>query len=159
MSLIVLPLLIIQQLWDVCSDQEAVDLIRNIYDPQEASKLLVDHALARFSTDNLSVMIVRFDPKKLQSNTATDIGLASDPATKSKGAVSEVEMIVGEARRYSGLAGESGALTDGESEEVKEKAFNDIQEEEQEPGPELTPEGGAEAERILAEKHKEAAPS
>jgi protein phosphatase PTC1 len=143
----------------VCSDQEAVDLIRNINDPQEASKLLVDHALARFSTDNLSVMIVRFDPRKLQSNTATDIGIASDPATKSKGAISEVEMIVGEARRHSGMPGESRALTDGEVDEVKEKVFNDIQEEEQETGPELTPEGGAEAEKIFAEKQKESAPS
>ena len=140
----------------MCSDQEAVDLIRNIHDPQEASKLLVDHALARFSTDNLSVMIVRFDPKKLQSNTASDIGIASDPATKSKGAVSEVEMIVGEARRHSGMRGE---LTDVESEDVKEKVFNDIREEEQEPGPELTPEGGAEAAMIFAEKQKESAPS
>ena len=104
-------------------------------------------------------MIVRFDPKKLQSNTASDIGIASDPATKSRGAVSEVEMIVGEARRHSGLRGELRALTDVESEEVKEKVFNDIREEEQEPGPELTPEGGAEATKIFAEKQKESAPS
>ncbi|KAI1981924.1 mgpp2cl-1, protein phosphatase 2C-like protein 1 [Ophidiomyces ophidiicola] len=48
-------------LWDVCSDQEAVDLIRNTHDPQAASKILVDHALSRFSTDNLSCMVVRFD--------------------------------------------------------------------------------------------------
>ncbi|PKS13326.1 hypothetical protein jhhlp_000097 [Lomentospora prolificans] len=47
-------------LWDVCSDQEAVDLVREIEDPNEAAKLLVDHALNRFSTDNLSCMIVRF---------------------------------------------------------------------------------------------------
>lgn len=143
----------------MCSDQEAVDLIRNINDPQEASKLLVDHALARFSTDNLSVMIVRFDPKKLQSNTATDIGIASDPATKSKGAVSEVEMIVREARRHSGMPGEPRAMPDGEADEAKEKFFKDIQEEEQESGPELTPEGRAEAEKILAAKQKDSAPS
>lgn len=30
-------------------------------DPVAASKLLVDHALSRFSTDNLSCMIVRID--------------------------------------------------------------------------------------------------
>lgn len=54
------------QLWDVCSDQEAVDLIYNIQDPQEASKTLVDHALSRFSTDNLSVMVVRLDTKAMQ---------------------------------------------------------------------------------------------
>jgi hypothetical protein len=45
----------------VCSDQEAVELIRNIGDPQEASKTLVDYALSRSSTDNLSCMVVRFD--------------------------------------------------------------------------------------------------
>ncbi|GAA6064492.1 hypothetical protein JCM10212_002380, partial [Sporobolomyces blumeae] len=35
-------------LWDVCNDQEAVDLLKQsgITDPQEASKKLVDHALA-----------------------------------------------------------------------------------------------------------------
>ncbi|KAG0644079.1 phosphatase 2C-like domain-containing protein [Tuber brumale] len=49
-------------LWDVCSDQEAVDLVRQVQDPQEASKMLVDHALGRFSSDNLSCMIVRLDP-------------------------------------------------------------------------------------------------
>ncbi|EDN05880.1 protein phosphatase 2C [Histoplasma capsulatum] len=53
-------------LWDVCSDQEAVDLIRGTEDPQLASKILVDHALSRFSTDNLSCMIVRFDTKAIQ---------------------------------------------------------------------------------------------
>lgn len=137
----------------MCSDQEAVDLIRNVTDPQEASRILVEHALARFSTDNLSVLIVRFDLKKLQSNTAADIGIASDPATKSKGAISEVEMIVGEARRNSGLGGtERGAVPDAEADEVKEKVFQDIQEEEQEPGPELTPEGSAQAEQISAQK-------
>ena len=135
-------------------------MIRDQHDPQEASKVLVDYALARFSTDNLSVMIVRFDPKKLQSNTATDIGIASDPATKSKGAISEVEMLVGEARRHSGIGNNEPAIvSDGESDELKEKVFQDIQEEEQEPGPELTPEGGSEAEKLYAEKQNTTAPS
>ncbi|KAI5788762.1 phosphatase 2C-like domain-containing protein, partial [Pyronema domesticum] len=48
-------------LWDVCSDQEAVDLVRGTFDPQAASKQLVDHALSKFSSDNLSCMIVRLD--------------------------------------------------------------------------------------------------
>ncbi|KAM0250660.1 hypothetical protein ACHAQJ_008537 [Trichoderma viride] len=52
-------------LWDVCSDQEAVDLVREVHDPGEGSKLLVDHALSRFSTDNLSCMIVRLDKEAL----------------------------------------------------------------------------------------------
>lgn len=38
-----------------------MDLVRNVDDPITASKLLVDHALNRFSTDNLSCMIVRLD--------------------------------------------------------------------------------------------------
>jgi protein phosphatase PTC1 len=49
------------QLWDVCSDQEAVDLVRDIEDPVTGAKLLVDHALDHFSTDNLSCMIIRLD--------------------------------------------------------------------------------------------------
>jgi protein phosphatase PTC1 len=130
----------------VCSDQEAVDLIRNTQDPQEASRVLVDHALSRFSTDNLSVMIVRFDSKQLQNNTTTDIGVESE-TTHDKGAISEVEMLVNEARRNSSAVGET-ALDDS-TEELK-----DIQEQEedQEPGPELTPEGQEEADRLLAEK-------
>ncbi|KAI5455003.1 mgpp2cl-1, protein phosphatase 2C-like protein 1 [Naganishia albida] len=47
-------------LWDVTEDQEAVDLIRNKTDPQEASKILMDHAIQNYSTDNLSVMVIRF---------------------------------------------------------------------------------------------------
>ncbi|CAG8606070.1 3923_t:CDS:2 [Diversispora eburnea] len=47
-------------LWDVCGDQEAVDLIEDITDPQVASKRLIEYALQNFSTDNLSVMVVRF---------------------------------------------------------------------------------------------------
>ncbi|KAL6916030.1 hypothetical protein ACHAPO_006329 [Fusarium lateritium] len=51
-------------IWDVCSDQEAVDLVRNVEDPISASKQLVDYALNRFSTDNLSCMVVRLDQNK-----------------------------------------------------------------------------------------------
>ncbi|CAB4446098.1 unnamed protein product [Rhizophagus irregularis] len=47
-------------LWDVCDDQNAVDLIKDIKDPQIASAKLIEHALANFSTDNLSVMVIRF---------------------------------------------------------------------------------------------------
>lgn len=53
-----LPVLV--QLWDVCEDQEAVDAITKakLSDPQQASRVLLDLALSRFSSDNLSVMIV-----------------------------------------------------------------------------------------------------
>ena len=98
-------------------------------------------------------MIVRFDPKKLQANTTTDIGVETE-ATQDKGAVSEVEMIVNEAGRHSGLyAGDTAQLSEVESEELKHMVI-DEQGEEQEPGPELTPEGAAQAEQMLAEKQQ-----
>jgi serine/threonine protein phosphatase PrpC len=43
-----LTIFCLYQLWDVLSDQEAVDLLKNsgIRDPQEASQKLVEQALA-----------------------------------------------------------------------------------------------------------------
>lgn len=69
-------------------------MIRNIEDPAQASKLLVDHALSRFSTDNLSCMVVRFDKVAL-AETQKDkaIGVEGD-AVDSAGKVSEAEKIV-----------------------------------------------------------------
>ncbi|KUJ21732.1 protein phosphatase 2C ABI1 [Mollisia scopiformis] len=88
-------------LWDVCSDQEAVDLVRNQPDPVAAAKQLVDHALARFSTDNLSCMIVRFNKAALLTTTkepSSAIGVEGDPNSV-PGKPSEVEKIVGDAKR------------------------------------------------------------
>ncbi|KAJ2975455.1 hypothetical protein NUW58_g8352 [Xylaria curta] len=87
-------------LWDVCSDQEAVDLIRDKTDAVAASKLLVDHALARFSTDNLSCMIIRFDKAALldQNNKDRHIGVEGD-STGESGKVSEAEKIVSSTRQ------------------------------------------------------------
>ncbi|GAA5950081.1 hypothetical protein JCM21900_004588, partial [Sporobolomyces salmonicolor] len=45
-------------LWDVCTDQQAVDLIRGLNNPQEASDKLLQHALSAHSTDNISVLVV-----------------------------------------------------------------------------------------------------
>lgn len=83
------------KLWDVCTDQEAVNLIRDKQDAVAASKLLVDHALARFSTDNLSCMIIRFDKAALldQNNKDRPIGVEGD-ITGETGKVSEAEKIV-----------------------------------------------------------------
>lgn len=57
-------------LWDVTDDQDAVDLVADIEDPQEASEKLLQHALSNFSTDNTSVMVVRF---------ACSAGISSKP--------------------------------------------------------------------------------
>ncbi|SMR47139.1 unnamed protein product [Zymoseptoria tritici ST99CH_3D1] len=119
-------------LWDVCSDQEATDLVRNVQDPQAASKALVDHALARFSTDNLSVMVVRFDNKLLQeTQDAKDnlIGVDGDPPTKADG-ISEAQAIV------SGIQTQAEGSDSPLSPVTTNEIMNDV-EENQEPGPEL----------------------
>jgi len=45
-------------LWDVASDQEAVDLVIQESDAQKMSEKLLVHALKNGSTDNISVMVV-----------------------------------------------------------------------------------------------------
>ncbi|KAL4930932.1 type 2C protein phosphatase PTC1 [Aspergillus undulatus] len=102
-------------LWDVCSDQEAVDLIRNVPDAQEASKILVDHALARFSTDNLSCMVIRLDAdrhREVASRTADLAATEGKPASSGRG-ISEADKIVEGARKSmasTGIADESETL-------------------------------------------------
>jgi protein phosphatase PTC1 len=76
-------------------------LVRNDPDPVGASKKLVDHALARFSTDNLSCMIVRFDKAALMdayNNKSDAIGVEGDPSS-APGKMSEVDKILGDAKR------------------------------------------------------------
>ena len=121
----------------MCSDQEAVDLVRKVENPQEASRILVDHALSKFSTDNLSVMVVRFDPRKVRENTSIDIGVQHDTQ---KHTISEAEMIVSEARRNSGIPAEGQPLSEQEDKELQKMVIKE-QEEEQEAGPEMTAEG------------------
>ncbi|KAJ7189612.1 phosphatase 2C-like domain-containing protein [Mycena haematopus] len=47
-------------LWDVTSDQAAVDLIRDVEDAQVASQMLLKDALANHTSDNITVLVVRF---------------------------------------------------------------------------------------------------
>ena len=109
-----------------------MDLVRNVQDPQQASKSLVEHALARFSTDNLSCMIVRFDGKAVQEavqNKSEPIGVEGDPS--SKGALSEAEHLVLDAKKKLDESGETQL----------DRIPTDMVEEQQaaEPGPELNP--------------------
>ncbi|PRP80226.1 hypothetical protein PROFUN_12112 [Planoprotostelium fungivorum] len=48
--------------WDRVGDQEAVDLIANLYDPEKAAKTLRDYALSRGSEDNITAVVMRFPP-------------------------------------------------------------------------------------------------
>lgn len=143
----------ISQLWDVCSDQEAVDLVRNQQDPQLASKALVDHALARFSTDNLSCMIVRFDNKAVQETVEKKhdpIGVDGDPGTK-EGGLSEADKIVRDSRRKLEESGIPDNQLARSTTEVIEQEDGDA-----EPGPELNVEAlKEEAAKMLAKQQKE----
>jgi len=117
-----------------------VDLIRHVHDPQISSKSLVDYALSRFSTDNLSCMVVRFDSKALQQTAerkTEPIGVEGDPPSV-KGGISEADAIVKEARKSMSDTSRLDA-----SEEEKHSFNNEVieEEEEKEPGPELNPEG------------------
>lgn len=73
-------------LWDVCSDQEAVDLVADCADDaQAASQKLLDHALNNFSTDNLSVLVVSLHPpakasqRKEESTRDQGAGMIANP--------------------------------------------------------------------------------
>lgn len=62
-------------LWDVVSDQEAVDFVRNFVSPREAAVRLVEFALKRLSTDNITCIVVNLtrNPGDLD-----DSGLTAD---------------------------------------------------------------------------------
>lgn len=112
-----------------------MDLIRNTYDPQAASRALVDHALARFSTDNLSCMVVRFDSRAVQQTVASQaepIGVEGDPASK-QGGISESEAIVLESKKK---LDESGEALD----KIPSGLIESAEEQDAEPGPELNAE-------------------
>lgn len=45
-------------LWDVISDQQACEMIKDIEDSTQAAKKLVKHALSKLTTDNITVMVI-----------------------------------------------------------------------------------------------------
>ncbi|XP_042012619.1 probable protein phosphatase 2C 10 isoform X2 [Salvia splendens] len=47
-------------IWKVISNQEAVDIVKRIKDPQKAAKQLVNEALHKESKDDISCIVVRF---------------------------------------------------------------------------------------------------
>ena len=105
--------------------------------------MLVEHALNRFSTDNLSVMVVRFDGQAVQQNLSkpAQIGVEGDPPSTKKGGISEAEHLVGEASK-----GVGSPLRSEDELAVKEAAKKGVmsemaEEQEQDPGPEVDPEG------------------
>lgn len=49
-------------IWDVCPDQEAIDIVKQIVDAQDCADCLIDYALDNRSTDNLSAIVVLLNP-------------------------------------------------------------------------------------------------
>ncbi|KAL6070975.1 Protein phosphatase 1F [Balamuthia mandrillaris] len=47
-------------LWDVCSDAKAVKIASASEDPRKASRLLMNYAYRKGSTDNITVIVIRF---------------------------------------------------------------------------------------------------
>lgn len=104
--------------------------MRNVQDPQAASKTLVDHALARFSTDNLSCMIVRFNNEALKvQKTESAVGVDSDRVASQTG-VSEATAIVEQSKKNLSATGEL-------NENITADSIMEEEAEDQEPGPEL----------------------
>ena len=105
--------------------------MRPVQDPQQASRMLVEHALSRFSTDNLSCMIVRFDGQRVQQTVdrkAEPIGVEGDPSS-TRGSLSEADAIVQQQKEKLDA---SGQLLDRVPSNITEEVAED-----QEPGPEL----------------------
>ncbi|WCJ24069.1 Protein phosphatase 2C family protein [Euphorbia peplus] len=48
-------------IWEVMKNQEAVNLIRHLQDPQAAAQCLAKEALIRMSKSNISCIVIRFD--------------------------------------------------------------------------------------------------
>lgn len=72
------------QLWDVIDDQDAVDLIAEVQDAQEAAEKLLAHALGSFSTDNTSVMVIRFASGAASLPSACAAAVAADQSVFGK---------------------------------------------------------------------------
>jgi serine/threonine protein phosphatase PrpC len=47
-------------LWDVCEDQQAVEMCRECGDAREMAKKLVEFAMVSGSRDNTSVLVLKF---------------------------------------------------------------------------------------------------
>lgn len=94
--------------------------------------MLLDHALARFSTDNLSCMVIRLNSDRVRevvNGTADPIGVAGDPSMPTEPGLSEADKIVESARRSMANAGITDDSEAGEKakEEILQKMSNEAE--------------------------------
>lgn len=67
-------------LWDVVTNDEAVDMVKPIEDPELAAKKLMEEAFQRGSADNITCVVVRFHG----SNTSNQADSSAQTVPKSK---------------------------------------------------------------------------
>jgi protein phosphatase PTC1 len=131
-----------------------VDLVRNVPDAQEASKILVDYALARFSTDNLSCMVIRLDTdrvKEVINRTVDPIGVVGDPSMNIEHGVSEADKILEGARKS--MANADIADDTEAAEKANEELLQKMAGDEGEPGPDISVDNDAPAVNKLDAKN------
>jgi len=66
----------------VFSDQQAVDFVRDIQSPQEAAEKLLQESLARGTTDNLTVMVIRFHTEYIENPVEKPLDSKPGPELK-----------------------------------------------------------------------------
>jgi len=64
-------------LWDVATNEEAAALVKTTRSAQEAALKLRDHAFMMGSTDNVSVVVIRFDTSPSNSTTSSSSSSSS----------------------------------------------------------------------------------
>ncbi|XP_013706148.1 probable protein phosphatase 2C 71 [Brassica napus] len=67
-------------LWDVFSNEEAVEVVKEVEDPEESTKKLVGEAIKRGSADNITCVVVRFLESK-NAHTKADASSTQEIAT------------------------------------------------------------------------------
>uniref|UniRef100_M4D009 protein-serine/threonine phosphatase n=1 Tax=Brassica campestris TaxID=3711 RepID=M4D009_BRACM len=67
-------------LWDVFSNEEAVEVVKEVEDPEESTKKLVGEAIKRGSADNITCVVVRFLESK-NANSNADASSSQEIAT------------------------------------------------------------------------------
>lgn len=70
-------------LWDVVTNEEAVSMVKPIKEPEEGAKRLMQEAYERGSSDNITIVIVRFLANDLSSSSSSSSQDASSTAALS----------------------------------------------------------------------------
>lgn len=67
-------------LWDVVTNEEAVSMVKPIKEPEEGAKRLMQEAYERGSSDNITIVIVRFLANDLSSSSSSSQDASSTAA-------------------------------------------------------------------------------